>query len=149
MQQRARRYRGAAIARLDIRQKIFAYGLNAFLAKREIRARDAGEEIRTVLEVNPITLACERGYPCMRLETGALITTLMKLLGAGVVLAAICLLANLFIFEPHPQLPVWQKAGSVLGVTALGCVAFFATAYALRVAELQDVATLIRRKLRR
>ncbi len=84
-----------------------------------------------------------------RLETGALITTLVKLLGAGVVLAAICLLANLLVFEPHPQMPVWQKAGSVLGVTAFGCAAFFATAYALRVSELQDVAALVRRKLRR
>jgi len=84
-----------------------------------------------------------------RLETRALLVTFLKLLAAGAVLAAVCVAANIFLFGPYPHMLTWQKAVAVLSVSATGGIAFFATAYAFRVAELHDVAALVRRKLGR
>jgi putative peptidoglycan lipid II flippase len=83
-----------------------------------------------------------------RLETGALLLTIGKLLLAGAVLAGICWLAWAFFFSTHGHAPVWQNAIAILITVAVGATAFFSAAYALRVAEVHDVVDLVRRKLR-
>ena len=83
-----------------------------------------------------------------RLETSAMLATLGKLALAGVVLAGICLAAQHFFFASG-------RAGGELrllidvGLTiAIAAGAFFGCAYFLRVAEVEDVVRLARRKLK-
>ena len=84
-----------------------------------------------------------------RLETGALIRTLAKLLVAGALLTAICLLAQHFIFFPHAGTSVWRKLFGLLLTIAVGGTTFFGAAYLLHVAELRDVVELVRGRLSR
>jgi putative peptidoglycan lipid II flippase len=83
-----------------------------------------------------------------RLETGAMIETLVKLLVAGVVLAAICLLAQHYLFLSDGATTL-RKAVALLLTIAVGGAAFFGTAYLLHVAELRDVVTLVRGRFSR
>ncbi|MDQ2868604.1 MAG: murein biosynthesis integral membrane protein MurJ [Verrucomicrobiota bacterium] len=82
-----------------------------------------------------------------RLETGALLLTLTKLLAAGALLAAICFGAQHFFFANLFEQRIWQKGAELLITIVLGASAFFATAYALRVAEVHDVVALVRKRL--
>jgi putative peptidoglycan lipid II flippase len=83
-----------------------------------------------------------------RLETGAMIKTLAKLLLAGALLAGICLLAQHFIFAPT-DLTVWRKVFGLLVTITVGSAAFFGAAYLLHVAELRDVVELVRGRFSR
>jgi putative peptidoglycan lipid II flippase len=84
-----------------------------------------------------------------RLETGAMIKTLAKLLVAGALLAAICLLAQHFFFVPNVRTSDWQKAIELTITIVVGGAAFFGVAYLLHVAELRDVVGLVRGRLSR
>ena len=84
-----------------------------------------------------------------RLETGTMIRTFAKLLVAGAVLAAICLLAQHFIFSSEAGTTLWRKAFGLLLTIAVGGGAFFGAAYLLHVAELRDVVLLVRGRLSR
>jgi putative peptidoglycan lipid II flippase len=77
-----------------------------------------------------------------RLETGAMIKTLAKLLVAGALLAGICLAAQYYIFVPGTTM--WRKAFGLLVTIGVGSAAFFGAAYLLHVAELRDVVQLVR-----
>src|SRR5256886_3667072 len=68
-----------------------------------------------------------------RLETGAMIKTLAKLLVAGALLAGICLLAQHFIFTATGA-TTWRKAFGLLATIAVGSAALFGAAYVLHVA---------------
>lgn len=84
-----------------------------------------------------------------RLETGALIWTFTKLLLAGALLAGVCWAGNYFFFGAGERVPLWKEIvelGLTIGVAA---VVFFAATFALRVPEMNDLADVIRRKLRR
>ena len=83
-----------------------------------------------------------------RLETGAMLSTLGKLAIAGGVLAAICFGAERFLFPAGESLSEWRK---LIGVTlSVGCgvAGFVGAAYLLRVAELNELIHLVRRRLR-
>jgi putative peptidoglycan lipid II flippase len=82
-----------------------------------------------------------------RLETGAMLLTIGKLLLAGAALAGICGLAWAFFFSTHAHVPVWQNAIAILITVAFGAGTFFGAAYMLRVAEVHDVVELVRRRL--
>lgn len=84
-----------------------------------------------------------------RLETGAMLLTIGKLLLAGAVLAGICWLAWAFFFATHAHAPVWQNAIAILITVAAGATAFFSAAYVLRVAEVHDVVDLVHRRFSR
>jgi putative peptidoglycan lipid II flippase len=88
-------------------------------------------------------------YYTGRLETGALLKTICKLLVAGIGLAAICWLALTFFFARHPHAPDWQNLLVMLITICSGAGIFFGGAYLLRVAELHDVVELVRRKFGR
>ncbi|MEP6808614.1 MAG: murein biosynthesis integral membrane protein MurJ [Chthoniobacterales bacterium] len=84
-----------------------------------------------------------------QLETGAMLLTLGKLLVAGACLGAVCW-AGLHFFFPAGvvQRMSWRLVGVLTTVSAGGLV-FFAVAFLLRVGELQDLASVVRRKLGR
>jgi len=84
-----------------------------------------------------------------RLETGALLKTIAKLLVAGIGLAAICWLALTFFFARHPHAPDWQNLLVILITICSGAGIFFGGAYLLHVAEVHDVVDLVRRKFGR
>ena len=83
------------------------------------------------------------------LETGTLFKTLGKLFVAGAGLAAVCWAAVEFYLGSGSHLGNLQKLVGVLTTVGVGATVFFVTAYLLKVAELRDVVTLARRKLKR
>lgn len=83
-----------------------------------------------------------------RLETGAMLTTLGKIAIAGVVLAAICWLAHLFLLSSATRVSSWKLAFEMMLTIGVGAAAFFGTAFLLHVDEVHDVVTLVRRKLK-
>jgi len=84
-----------------------------------------------------------------RLETGAMIKTLVKLLAAGALLAAICFAAQQWIFLSDTTASTWRNLCGVTLTIAVGGAAFFGAAYLLHVEELRDVVLLMRRRLQR
>ncbi len=84
-----------------------------------------------------------------RLETGLMIRTLAKLLVAGALLAAICLVAQHFIFFSNVDATSLRKIFGLVGTIAVGGAAFFGAAYLLHVAELRDVVLLVRGRFSR
>ena len=83
-----------------------------------------------------------------RLETGAMLLTIGKLLLAGAALAGICWLAFMFFFSTHAHASAWKNAIMMLITVTCGAGTFFGAAYLLRVAEVHDVVELVRRRLR-
>jgi putative peptidoglycan lipid II flippase len=84
-----------------------------------------------------------------RLETGEMVKTFSKLLVAGALLAAICLLAQHFLFDVGVPISAWRKLFALAITIAVGGSAFFSAAYLLHVAELRDVVLLVRGRLTR
>jgi putative peptidoglycan lipid II flippase len=84
-----------------------------------------------------------------RLETGEMVKTFSKLLVAGALLAAICLLAQHFLFDVGVPVSAWRKLFALAITIAVGGSAFFSAAYLLHVAELRDVVLLVRGRLTR
>lgn len=84
-----------------------------------------------------------------KLETREMLTTVAKIAVAGAVLAAVCLAAQHWILAGWTEFRLPLRIASLLGVIAVAGAAFFATAFALRIPELEDIATLVRRKLSR
>ena len=82
-----------------------------------------------------------------RLETGAMLATLGKIAVAGAVLAAVCLLAERFFLSSATEASQGRLIVEVVLTIGVGMVAFFGTAFLLRVAEVHDVVRLVRRKL--
>jgi putative peptidoglycan lipid II flippase len=89
-----------------------------------------------------------RGYTG-RLETGAMIKTLAKLLVAGAVLASICFLAQHFLFFSTAETSAWRELLALILTIFVGSAAFFGAAYLLHVAELRDVVLLVRTRFAR
>lgn len=88
-------------------------------------------------------------YYTGRLETGALLKTICKLLVAGIGLAAACWLALTFFFARHPHAPDWQNLLVMLITICSGAGIFFGGAYLLRVAEVHDLVDLVKRRFGR
>src|SRR5947209_1413624 len=82
-----------------------------------------------------------------RLETGAMLKTIGKLLVAGTVLVAICWLASGCFFMRYPNAPAWQNAMVMLVTICCGAGAFFSAAYLLRVTEVHDLVDLLQRRI--
>jgi putative peptidoglycan lipid II flippase len=85
----------------------------------------------------------------VRLETRALLFTIVRLAIAGMALALVCLGAQWMFFQSLQSLRIWQKAIEVVVTVALGGAVFFGAAYLLHVAELRDVVVLIRSRFSR
>jgi putative peptidoglycan lipid II flippase len=83
-----------------------------------------------------------------RLETSTMLATLGKLAIAGAVLAGICFAAQHFFFVSLRSGGELRLVVQVCLTIVLGAGAFFGCAYFLRVAEVEDVVNLARRKLK-
>lgn len=93
-------------------------------------------------------------YSLMRKHVGGLETRasgllLVRLAVASVLLAAVCLWAQRYLFTDLHSQSFLLKAALVGGTIAVGSAVFFAAAYLLRIDEMQDVARIVRRKLKR
>ena len=79
-----------------------------------------------------------------RLETGAMLLTLAKLVVAGALLAGVCFAASTFFFSTHEHASVWLNLVAMLITIGCGAGIFFAGAYLLGVAEVRDIVDLVR-----
>jgi putative peptidoglycan lipid II flippase len=84
-----------------------------------------------------------------RLETGALLALLGKLLVPLALLSGICWLGLATLFPTGARLPEWQRIFGVLLVIGTAAAVFFGSAFLFRVDEVRDVVDLVRRKFRR
>src|SRR5437667_6953167 len=84
-----------------------------------------------------------------RLELGAMLKTMAKVLLSGAVLAANCSLAASLLSQPQPAALAWQNLLVMLITICCGAGAFFSAAYLLRVAEVHDLVDLVRRRFGR
>lgn len=83
-----------------------------------------------------------------RLETGAMLATLGRIAIAGAALAVVCLVSQRFLLPAPTHESQWKLIAAVLFTIAIGGGAFFGAAYLLQIAEVHDVVTLVRRKLK-
>ncbi len=83
-----------------------------------------------------------------RLETGAMLATLGKILLAGMVLGTICLAAKWFLFPTPTRTSEWNLIAGVALTIATAAAGFFGTAFVLRVDEVHDVVAMVRRRLK-
>ena len=81
-----------------------------------------------------------------RLETGAMLNTLVKLLLAGALLGAVCWIGQEFFFPAGFRPPLWRKLFGVTVTIGASGAAFFGAAYALRIEEVHDVVKLLKRR---
>ena len=77
-----------------------------------------------------------------------MLVTLGKIALAGVVLGAICFLSQRYLMGAPTRASQWKLIVEMAGTIGVGAVAFFGMAYLLRVAEVEDVVKLARRKLK-
>jgi putative peptidoglycan lipid II flippase len=84
-----------------------------------------------------------------RLETGAMFSTLAKLLVAGVCLGTVCWFGTRFFFGAGIPLSEVRKLIGVGTIVVVASAVFFGVAYMLRVAELHDLVEVVRRKVKR
>ncbi len=83
-----------------------------------------------------------------RLETGAMLATLGKIAIAGAVLAGVCLLSERFFMGSAIRVSLWMLIVEMIVTIGVGALAFFGTAFLLRVPEVHDVVVIARRKLK-
>jgi ABC-type uncharacterized transport system permease subunit len=83
------------------------------------------------------------------LETRTMLITLMKVLIAGALLAAVCVAGNRWLLADWATQRVLLKIIYLAGTIAVAGLAFFGTALALRLGELDEVTVLVKRKLGR
>ncbi len=93
-------------------------------------------------------------YLLMRAQLGRLESRLMAALLAKVALAsaalfAVCWAGGHVLLADWAVQPFWPKCASLLLVIAVAALAFFACASALGIAEVQDIGSALRRRLRR
>ncbi len=84
-----------------------------------------------------------------RLETLQLLGSLLRICVAGALLALVCWVANHFWLNQWSDMRLVEKLIILLSTIAVGAGAFFTTAFALRVGEVQDLFGIVRRKIAR
>jgi putative peptidoglycan lipid II flippase len=84
-----------------------------------------------------------------RLETRQMLIALAKMCVAGALLALVCWAANHWWLDAWASLRFFQKLIILLATIAIGAATFFATAFLLRVSEVQDIIDVLRRKISR
>jgi putative peptidoglycan lipid II flippase len=140
-----RRYLPMLISFLSI---LLNFGLNWFFTFHlDLRHRGLALSTSLVAITNFLLLYIMMRRYAGRLETGAMLRLLGKLLIAGILLATICEMANRFLFVPH--LTLWKKILEVAVTISVAAAAFFAAAFALRVAEVREVFDLVKQRLTR
>jgi putative peptidoglycan lipid II flippase len=83
-----------------------------------------------------------------RLESRAMLSLLLRLSVASALLAGVCWAGNHYLLAGWAIERFWPKAGSLIAVIIGGVGAFFLSATALRIREMQDIALAVQRRLR-
>jgi peptidoglycan biosynthesis protein MviN/MurJ (putative lipid II flippase) len=78
-----------------------------------------------------------------------MLIALAKMCVAGALLALVCWAANHWWLDAWASLRFFQKLIILLATIAIGAATFFATAFLLRVSEVQDIIDVFRRKISR
>ena len=126
------------------------FGLNWFFAfQLKIGHRGLALSTSIVAIINFLLLYIMMRRYTHRLETRTLVATFLKLCLAGALLGLVCYGAHVLFFRQLFALRIWQKAVDLLITIPIAALAFFGAAYVLRVAEVQDVVALVRRRLGR
>ena len=125
------------------------FGLNwFFMFKLGLGHRGLALSTSLVALVNFLLLYIMMRQHVGRLETGRLIATLAKVAVAGAILGGICWAAlRLFFLQPH--LSEWKKIIDLALTIGVGVVAFFGSAFLLKVPEVRELVELVRRRLGR
>jgi putative peptidoglycan lipid II flippase len=84
-----------------------------------------------------------------RLETTQMLIALIKICVAGGVLALICWAANYLWLDASSAMRFSQKLAVLLATIAVAGAGFFASAFLLRISEVQDIIDVFRRKVRK
>lgn len=84
-----------------------------------------------------------------RLESRAMLSLVSRLSLASAVLAGICWAGNHYLLADWAVERFWPKAASLTAVILAGAGAFFICATALRIREMQDVVSAVKRRLSR
>lgn len=84
-----------------------------------------------------------------RLETRQLVVTIAKLLVAGAGLAGVCWFADRWWLHDWHSLSFLLRTAGLLGTIAVAGAVYFGLALLLRVGELDDIRTIVERKLKR
>ena len=84
-----------------------------------------------------------------RLETRQMVSTLLKLMVAGAGLALVCWAAQHWVLAGWTGKQFWILAPLLFVTIAVAAAVFFGVALLLRVPELEDVTTMVKRKLAR
>jgi len=82
-----------------------------------------------------------------RLETRQTLIGLGKICLAGALLALVCWAAKYWWLDAWASLRFFAKLAALLVTILVGAIAFFATAFLLRVSEVQDIIDVFRRRL--
>ncbi len=82
-----------------------------------------------------------------RLESRTMLGLFLKLAAASAVLAAICWAGAHFLLAGWAIERFWPKLASLAAVIAAGALAFFACASALRIDEVRDLTSAVKRRL--
>ena len=103
----------------------------------------------TLATVNFLVLFLLMRRNLSQFETRALLVTLAKALLACAALAAVCWASMHWLLAAWDVQRFLPKLGYLLGTIVLAAVIFFATASVLRIAELDDLTSAVKRRLRR
>lgn len=80
--------------------------------------------------------------------TAPLISLISKLAIGGLVLATICFYGNALLMEDPGALPFLQRLGSLVLVCGLAGCGYLITCHLLRVSEVRDAVTLVKKRLK-
>lgn len=83
------------------------------------------------------------------LETGKLLAGLGKLLLAGAALGGVCFFGAQWMAADWADAGKWTRAGELCGVITIAGIVFFAVATLLKVEEMEDLKSALRRRLKR
>jgi peptidoglycan biosynthesis protein MviN/MurJ (putative lipid II flippase) len=78
-----------------------------------------------------------------------MLVALGKICVAGALLALICWAANYLWLDTWSDMRFFQKLAILLATIAVAGAGFFATAFLLRISEVQDIIDVFRRKVRK
>jgi putative peptidoglycan lipid II flippase len=81
-----------------------------------------------------------------RLETRQMLLAIAKICLAGALLALVCWVANYWWLDAWASLRFFAKLAALLVTIVFGASAFFATAFLLRLSEVQDIIDVFRRR---
>ncbi len=83
------------------------------------------------------------------MQTGALVSALLRMMGAAVLLAGVCLAGEQWLAPWLASPSLFDRAWSLLAIVGIGMVVYFGLCLVLRVEEAREAFSLLQRKIGR